>query len=130
MSLKKLKTEEKESFGQRLARLRKVAGYSQRDLAKEIGISHRVVAYYEKETNNPPGTLLPLWAKALNVTTDILLGVEPYRDIDNKQKDIKLWRQFKQIEKLPKSERHQISKLIDKFLELDSLKKTATEKTL
>ncbi|MEW6367108.1 MAG: helix-turn-helix transcriptional regulator [Acidobacteriota bacterium] len=33
------------TFGQRLARLRSAAGYSQRALAAEIGISHRMVAY-------------------------------------------------------------------------------------
>lgn len=126
MCLEKNKTEEK--FGRRLARLRKAAGYSQRALAKEIRISHRAVAYYERETNNPPGSLLPILAEALNVSVDVLLGIEPYKESDQKQKDVKLWRRFKQIECLPKSERRQIVNLIDKFLELDSLKKEKVER--
>ena len=33
-------------FGNRMADLRKAAGYSQRELATELGISQRMVAYY------------------------------------------------------------------------------------
>ncbi len=39
---------DEETAGQRLARLRIERGYSQRNLAKETGISHRMIAYYEK----------------------------------------------------------------------------------
>lgn len=46
--------EDAEIFGERLARLRQAASYSQRDLAAEIGISNRMIAYYEKETEYPP----------------------------------------------------------------------------
>jgi len=64
-----------ESFGMRMARLRQMAGYSQRALAEELGISHRMVAYYEGETNRPPAHLLPAIAKALGVSVDQLLGL-------------------------------------------------------
>src|SRR5207244_981096 len=39
----KKKEEEREPFGKRMARLRKLAGYSQRTLAAELGISYRMV---------------------------------------------------------------------------------------
>jgi len=64
-----------EPFGVRMARLRQMAGYSQRALAEELGISHRMVAYYEGETNRPPAHLLPAVAKALGVSVDQLLGL-------------------------------------------------------
>jgi len=54
-----------EEFGKRLAQLRQAAGYFQRELAAELRISQRIVAYYEKETEYPPAHLLPLLAKAL-----------------------------------------------------------------
>jgi transcriptional regulator with XRE-family HTH domain len=66
-----------ESFGERLARLRQAAGYSQRELARELEISQRMVAYYEGETEYPPAHLLPMLAQALGVSTDQLLGLEP-----------------------------------------------------
>ncbi len=66
-----------ETFGQRLARLRKAAGYSQRQFAPEVGISQRMLCYYEAQSEHPPAHLLPTIAQALNITTDQLLGVEP-----------------------------------------------------
>jgi DNA-binding XRE family transcriptional regulator len=61
MSKRKVRLNQKgESFGDRLARLRQAAGLSQRDLAAEVGISQRMVAYYEKETGHPPTHLFPL----------------------------------------------------------------------
>jgi transcriptional regulator with XRE-family HTH domain len=67
----------RETLGRRLAALRKAAGYSQREFALEIGISHRMVAYYEAQTEHPPAHLLPTIAKALHLTTDQVLGLEP-----------------------------------------------------
>jgi len=44
----KMKINDTESFGDRMARFRSEAGYSQRELARETGISQRMIAYYEK----------------------------------------------------------------------------------
>jgi ribosome-binding protein aMBF1 (putative translation factor) len=42
------------SFGQRLASVRKARGLSQRDLATLTGISNRMIAYYEAQSDRPP----------------------------------------------------------------------------
>ena len=76
MPMPKVKIEEKESIGDRLARLRNERGYSQRDLARETGISHRMIAYYEKQAQYPPTHVLPILAKALGVSLDQLFGME------------------------------------------------------
>lgn len=70
-------TPDHETFGQRLARLRRAAGYSQRALAAELKISQRMVAYYETQTEHAPTHLLPAIADALSISTDQLLGREP-----------------------------------------------------
>ncbi len=111
-----------ENFGNRMARLRQTAGYSQRELAAEIGISQRMVAYYEKETDYPPTHLLPLLAKTLAVSADLLLGLETVKD-NGKRTDNRLWRRFSQVEKLPTSQRKQIVQILDAFLEREKLKK-------
>ena len=72
----KMKIQDKESFGKRMARLRQAAGYSQRELAAETGVSQRMIAYYESKSQHPPTHLLPIIAKALGVTADQLLGME------------------------------------------------------
>ena len=63
-----------EGFGTRLAQLRKAAGYTQEQLASELGISRRRVAYYEAESDHPPVGFLGDLARVLNTTTDELLG--------------------------------------------------------
>ena len=114
----------KESFGERMAQLRAAAGYSQRDLAKEIGISQRMIAYYEKQTQHPPTHLLPTLAKALGVTADQLLGSETVKAV-GKEKDNRLWRRFSQIEKLDVKEKRQVIQLLDTFIEKEQLKQKA-----
>ena len=112
-----------ETFGARMARFRKAAGYSQRDLAAEIGVSQRMIAYYESQTEYPPTHLLPLLAKTLGVTADQLLGMEKAKT--NGRKDTRLWRRFKQIEKLDGNEKRKVINLLDTFIEKDKLKRKA-----
>lgn len=116
-----------ETFGARMARLRKAAGYSQRDLAAELGISQRMIAYYEKQTQYPPTHLLPNLAKALGVSADQLLGLEKVKT-DGKIRDTRLWRRFRQIEKLEAKEKRQIVQLLDTFIEREQLKIKAAAK--
>lgn len=111
-----------EPFGQRLARLRKEAGFSQRDLAAETGISYRVIAYYESQSKHPPTHLLPIIAKSLGVTADQLLGMVKTEHIP-KTRDSRLQRRLTQLEKLPARERKQIVQFLDKYIEHDKLKK-------
>ena len=115
--------ENEESFGGRLARLRKAAGFSQRELATEIGISYRMIAYYETEATRLPIHLLPTMAKALKVSTDELMGVEKTKK-NGKTQDTRLWRRFSQVEKLPPPKRKQIVQILDAFLGSEKAKKT------
>ncbi len=104
-----------ESFGERLARLRQAAGYSQRELAAELEISQRMVAYYEGETEYPPAHLLPVLAKALGVSADQLLGLVTTKR-NGRARDTRLWRRFEKLEKLPPAERKPIIQVLDAFL--------------
>ena len=70
----------------RMAKLRHAAGYSQRDLAKETGISHRMIAYYEKQAKYPPTLLLPVIVKALGTTADELLGIKKNKNSGKKKR--------------------------------------------
>jgi len=122
MSKRKVILQEgEETFGKRLARLRKAAGYSQKELAAEIGISYRMVAYYEGETQYPPTHLLPALTKTLGVTADQLLGIEKVKE-NGRSKDTRLWRRFKQVEKLPTLKRKQIVQILDTFIESEKTK--------
>ena len=111
------------TFGQRLAHLRKAAGYTQQELADEIGATRRMIAYYETESDHPPTNMLVGLATALNVTTDALLGLSPPKKI--KQPDTRLKRRLQQIEKLSAPRKQQILQVIDTFIEAEQLGRQA-----
>ena len=56
------------------AALRGERGLSQEELAQAVGVSRRVIAYYEAESTQPPGALLADLARTLKVSADELLG--------------------------------------------------------
>ena len=114
--------EDEETFGERLGRLRKAAGYSLRELAEEVGISHRMIVYYEKHAEHPPAHLLPQLARTLGVSTDQFLGIEKVKG-NGRARDNRLWRRFSQVEKLPPPKRKQIVQILDAFLESERLKR-------
>ena len=108
-------------FGQRLAQLRKTAGYTQQQLADEIGVTRRMIAYYETESQHPPANLLVDLANALGVSTDELLGLETAAK--RRKPDTRLQRRLQQIDKLGAKEKRQLIQLIDTFIEAAQLKK-------
>jgi transcriptional regulator with XRE-family HTH domain len=73
---KRIAGEASGGFGARLAQLRKQAGLTQTALAREIGISQRMMAYYESPTAFPPAMLLPTLARVLGISVETLLGTE------------------------------------------------------
>lgn len=114
-------SEAKEPVGSRLARLRAERGYSQRDLAKETGISHRMIAYYEKQAQFPPAHVLPTLAKALGVSIDQLFGAQKI-GANKPKKDMRLWHRFNRIERMDVKEKRKIIQLLDTFIEKEQLK--------
>lgn len=111
--------------GKQLARLRKDAGYTQQELADEIGATRRMIAYYEAESDHPPTNLLVELARALKVTTDELLGLKAAtaaKSTKAKQPDSRLLRRLQQIEKLDATKKRQIMQVIDTFIEHEQLK--------
>jgi transcriptional regulator with XRE-family HTH domain len=121
---KKLHADAAAGFGTRLATLRKAAGITQTALAAEIGISQRMMAYYEGPTAQPPANLLPAMARALGVSIEALLGVETAKR-KTKATDTRLQRRLQQIERLPPQERRQILQVLDAFIERGQLKQRA-----
>ena len=118
----RIKRDPANGFGERLSGLRKTAGVTQTALAAEIGISQRMMAYYESPTAYPPANLLPVIAAALGVSVDALLGVETAKR-RAKATDTRMQRRLQQIEKLDAVEKRQVLQLIDAFIERGQLKR-------
>jgi len=92
------------SFGQRLASVRKARGLSQRDLATLTGISNRMIAYYEAQSDRPPAAKLITLAETLKVSTDELLGIGTLHV--EEPTNSRLWKKLRVVETLtPKAQR-------------------------
>ena len=113
---KKTREQYDRQFGERLARLRKQAGYSQRAFAQEVGISQRMLAYYETKAHKPPFHALPAMAEVLGVTVEVLLGVERPSKKKIPQVNRRLLAKIRKIESLPKRDQQAIIRTIDAFL--------------
>lgn len=111
-------------FGERLAGLRKAAGFTQVELAAELEVSQRMVAYYESPDATPPAHLLPGIAQMLGVSIDALYGREaPKRKLAKQEGDSRLRRRLLAVEKLGSAEKRQVFQLIDAFIERGQLKR-------
>jgi transcriptional regulator with XRE-family HTH domain len=115
--------DEAASFGERLAGLRKAAGFTQIELAAELGVSQRMVAYYESPAATPPANLLPQIAVALGVSIDELFGRSQKRKLVKQEGDSRLRRRLLAIEKLDVTEKRQVLQLLDAFIERWQLKR-------
>lgn len=111
-------------FGARLASLRKAAGFTQVELAAELGVSQRMVAYYEGPNAAPPANLLPQIATALGVSIDALFGLDTQkRRLVKQDGDSRLRRRLLAIEKLEAADKRQVLQLLDAFIERGQLKR-------
>lgn len=126
---KRIQSDGVSHFGERLAQLRKAAGYTQVELAQALEISQRMVAYYESPNANPPSSLLPSIAATLGVSIDELFGRPAKRRLAKQDGDSRLRRRLLAIEKLDVSERRQVLQLLDAFIERGQLKRRVSGQT-
>lgn len=92
-------------------------------MSAELGISQRMVAYYEGPDAHPPANLLPRIAQGLNVSLDQLLEVAPVKKIAAGVSSPCLARRLQELEKLDPRDKRQVLQLLDAFLERERLKR-------
>jgi transcriptional regulator with XRE-family HTH domain len=104
-----------ESLGQRLARLRKERGFTQKELATKTGLIQALISDYERDKLRLNAEMILRFATALEITTDDLLqpgGPKPVRKPSRR-----VLRRLEQIETLPSPQQTTLLKTIDTFLE-------------
>jgi transcriptional regulator with XRE-family HTH domain len=104
-----------EGFGGRLAQIRQERGLTQAEFGKAVGVSQRVIAYYETESEQPPGTLLVDLGKALKVSADELLGLKPTKEKAS-PKRARLLKRLKRVEQLPTADQRAVLKFVDALI--------------
>jgi len=117
-----------QSFGERLAQLRKTAGYTQVEFAAEVDITQRMVAYYEAPDAQAPAHLLPQIAQVLGVSVDVLLGLSEQRAPKHMASN-RLERRLLEIDKFDPKAKRQITQLLDSFIEAEKLKQQMKART-
>lgn len=105
-----------ESLGQRLARLRKERGWTQKQIAERTGLIQELVSNYETDKLRLNADMILRFAEVYNVSADELLRGSKSTLATKKQPSIKLVRRMEQIEGLPLYEQRALLTTIDKFL--------------
>jgi transcriptional regulator with XRE-family HTH domain len=105
-----------ESLGRRLARLRKAKGFTQIELAEQIGIIQSLVSDYERDRLRPNPEMLVRFALTLETTTDEILGLSAQKNKNGAVKNRRLQRRLQQIDQLPKRDQDALVRTIDAFL--------------
>jgi len=104
-----------ETFGQRLARIRKEKGYTQVVLSEKMNIVQVLVSDYENDKLRPYHEMIARFAKALDVSADELLGLKANKKKKNTP-SLKIQKRMKKIEDLPTSQQKFVLKAIDSHL--------------
>lgn len=61
-------------FATNLRLLRSLLGLTQEELAEQIGVTRRVISYYENGNGQPKADLLKKIAETYDITVDSLIG--------------------------------------------------------
>jgi transcriptional regulator with XRE-family HTH domain len=111
----RVKDRELEGFGKRLVTLGKARGFTQEQLGEILGLSQRMVADYESQGGQPPGAILPDLARALGVSTDQILGVEPVQEKVSPTQ-ARICKRLRKVEELPSADQKAVLRLVDALL--------------
>jgi transcriptional regulator with XRE-family HTH domain len=103
------------TIGKRLREIRKRRGMTQLELGQKLGMHQTLVSDYERGKLRVHGGLVVAFAKALNVTSDELLGLKEPRE-NGIFKDRRFLRRLQKIEKLSRSDKQALLKNLDMFL--------------
>ena len=107
----------KETLGERLARLRKERGLTQKQVAEQTGLVQELVSNYELDKLRLNAEMIVRLAEVLSVTTDELLrGKKKSTASSRRQPSLKLLRRMEQIENLPPYRQRALLTTIDGFL--------------
>ncbi len=123
-SMTKTKQNEAHGFGERLARMRKAAGYTQQELAAASGLSRRMIVYYEAQVQPPLAEVITKLAPLLNSNADAMLGLATPRKVASIA-DPRVARRLRAIDQLSAADKRRLLELIDAFVEHGRRKQSA-----
>jgi transcriptional regulator with XRE-family HTH domain len=117
------------TFGERLQNIRKARGLTQVQLAEAAETTQRAVSYYETEAGFPPARAVISLAKALNVTTDELLGLKPPKvaPVEEDSEARRQRKRFQMISTLPERDQKAVIRLINSLVAVGTIRKSGAQ---
>jgi transcriptional regulator with XRE-family HTH domain len=116
MAGKRKRKPSKSVLGERIRKFRLAKGLTQTELAKMVGVTQRVITYYEVRGVSPPPDLLVRIADALDVSLDELFGRKaPARRPAAAEpgESLRRRRRLRRLEDLPRDDQAALLKMID-----------------
>ena len=111
-----------EKFQSRLIKLRESRKYSQAGFARLIGVSRRMMCYYEKESKTMPSSnLIIKMAQVLECSVNDLLDLEHEPKTDGRTAEAKFMKKFSEAAKLPEDDRNILIQMLDALLVKNAL---------
>jgi transcriptional regulator with XRE-family HTH domain len=107
-----------ESFGQRLARLRKERGFTQVEFAEKVETIQAIISDYERDKLRPYADVVVRFALVLGVSTDELLGIQDRSTSARRGRrpNRRFLRRLEFVDALPKRDQDALLRTIDAFL--------------
>ena len=105
--------------GRKIARFRKLRGFSQEALAEVIGISQKQVSDYETGRVHLNDEMIMRFALTLKVTADELLGLKALHQTENPP-TLRFTRRIRELTRLPESKKRAILKILDDLIRANS----------
>ena len=103
-------------IGARVAALRARAGLTQGDVAERLGMSQRLLSYYEREASDIPASMLVPLADVLGVGVHELLGISESGPRKPGPKGY-LQERFEAVREMPRKDQQFVVKFLDQVLE-------------
>jgi transcriptional regulator with XRE-family HTH domain len=105
-----------EQLGQRIATLRKARGFTQVQLAEQLGVAQQTLAHYEAGRLRLLAGALPRLAELLEVSVEELLGGTPKPAKKKRGPTSKLLQQLEAVTALPRAQQRFVSQMLDNVL--------------
>jgi len=110
-----------QSFGERVARLRKERGLTQVEFGAKVGMVQGLISDYENGKLRPYADIAARFAQILEVSADELLGlaaVQPRRTERGRDPKRRFLRRAQLMTELPKRDQDALARMIDAVLKL------------
>jgi len=106
---------DKESLGERLARIREVRGLTQKEVARRTGLIQTLVSDYERGRLRLAADMIVRFSVALGITTDELLQPKVRKTPPPRKISRKVLNRLERIESLPPYKQRALLTTIDSF---------------